>query len=125
MFKRPFGRGADRRRRAPAAGGSPAYPGSGLHVCAECRSDFVHALERHREGDARWLMLLRCGRCGSRREVIVSDDLVLRFDADVARGLAVIAGAPTTLDHERMAEQADTFAAALQLDLIDAGDFRP
>jgi hypothetical protein len=125
MFKRPFGRGARRRRRAEALSGPRAYPGSGLHVCADCRSDFVHAVERHRESDARWLMLLRCGRCGGCREVIVSEDLVLRFDADVSRTLAVIAGAAATLDQERMAEEADTFAAALQLDLIDAGDFRP
>jgi hypothetical protein len=125
MFKRPFDRSARRRRRAQALGGPRAYPGSGLHVCAECRSDFVHALERRREGDARWLMLLRCGCCGGCREVIVSEDLVLRFDADVSRALAVIAGAAATLDHERMAEQAETFAAALRLDLIDAGDFRP
>jgi hypothetical protein len=125
VFKRPFDRRARRRRRAEALSVPLAYPGSGLHVCAECRSDFVHALERHREGDARWQMLLRCGRCGGCREVVVSDDLVLRFDADVSRALAVIAGAAETLDHERMAEQAETFAAALRLDLIDAGDFRP
>jgi hypothetical protein len=125
MFKRLFDRGAPRRRRAHALGGRVTYPGSGLHVCAECRSDFVHALERHPEGDACWLMLLRCGRCGNRRDVIVSDDLVRRFDDDVSRAFAVIAGAAAALDHERMAEQADSFAAALQLDLIDADDFCP
>lgn len=121
MFDRPFNR---RRRRAAQRAAPAAWPGSGLHVCSSCRSDFVHAAERRRESDARWHMLLRCGECGDCRAVVVSDDLVRRFDADVSRGLAVIARDVTTLDRERMAHQADTFAAALRHDLIDAGDFR-
>ena len=54
----------------------------------------------------------------------VSDDLVRRFDVDVSRGLAAIADAVTTLDGERMADQTEVFAAALQHNLIDAADFR-
>lgn len=103
----------------------PPSPGSGLHVCASCRSDFVHAAERRRQSDARWRMLLRCGECGGSRDVLVSEDLLRRFDADVLRGLTAIARDVTTLDRERMARQADTFATALQRDLVDAGDFRP
>ena len=113
------------KRRAPALAAHQSWPGSGLHVCASCRSDFVHASERHRDSDTCWRLRLRCGQCGGCREVIVSEDLVRQFDADVARGLAAIEGAVTTLDRERMAEQAETFAAALRHDLIDAGDFRP
>jgi hypothetical protein len=82
-------------------------------------------LDRHQESDARWRLSLRCGQCGSCRDVIVSDDLARRFDADVSRGLAAIASTLTTLDRERMADQTEAFAAALRLDLIDAGDFRP
>ena len=110
MFERPF------KRRA--------WPGSGLHVCSSCRGDFVHAIRRQRESDARWLLCLRCGQCGGCRDVVVSDDLVRRFDEDVARGLAAIEGDVTTLDRERMAALVEVFAAALQHDLIDAGDFR-
>ena len=113
------------RRHAKALAAQPSWPGSGLHVCASCRSDFVHASERRRESDARWWMRLRCGQCGGSRDVIVSDDLARRFDADVSRALAGIEGAITALDRERMADQAETFAAALRHDLIDAGDFRP
>jgi hypothetical protein len=102
-----------------------AWPGSGLHVCSSCRSDFVHATDKHRESAARWRMRLRCGQCGGCRDVIVSEDLVRRFDADVSRGLASIAGDLETLDRERMAAQVEAFAAALRRDLIDAGDFRP
>ena len=114
------------RAGADALAAPRSWPGSGLHVCATChRSASVHALERHREKDARWRMRLRCGQCGRSREVTVSDDLVRRFDADVSVGLAAIAGAITTLDREHMAAQAEAFAAALRHDLIDAGDFHP
>lgn len=100
-------------------------PGSGLHVCSSCRGDFVHLTQRRREGDGRWLLRLRCGQCEACRDVVVSDDLVRRFDEDVSRGLAAIAGDVTALDREHMAGFIEVFAAALQHDLIDAGDFRP
>ena len=48
-----------------------------------------------------------------------------RFDADVSRGLTSIAETVTTLDRQRMADEADVFAAALRQGLIDAGDFGP
>jgi hypothetical protein len=103
-----------------------SWPGSGLHVCASCRrSEFVYALERHRETDGRWLIRLRCGQCGGCRDVIVSDDLARRFDADVSRGLEAIDGAVTMLDRVRIANQVEAYVAALHHDLIDAGDFRP
>ena len=118
--------GIEEYRPGAAALAPRSWPGSGLHVCASCRrSEFVHAVERQRESDARWRLRLRCGQCGRCRDVIVSDDLLRRFDADVSRGLVAIASAVTTLDRARMADQADAFAAALRLDLIDAGDFRP
>jgi hypothetical protein len=88
------------------------------------RSEFVHALERHRERNGRWRIRLRCGHCGGCRDVVVSDDVADRFDADVSRGRAAVADAVTTLDYERMADEAVRFAAALQHDLIDAADFR-
>ena len=70
-------------------------------------------------------MRLRCGQCGDCRDVVVSEDLVRRFDADAARGLADIAGDLKALDLARMADQAEAFATALRHDLIDACDFRP
>jgi hypothetical protein len=122
VFERAFNRQA---RRAKALGPPRAWPGSGLHVCSACRSDFVHSADRRREGEARWRLGLRCGRCGACRDVIVSDDLLQRFDADVSRGLGAIAGDLATLDREHMAQQVEAFSIALERDLIDPGDFRP
>jgi hypothetical protein len=121
VFRRPFNRHA-RRAKAPAP--PLPWPGSGLHVCCSCRSDLVYATERRREGAGRWRLTLCCGQCGGSRDVVIGDGLVQRFDADVARGLAAIASDITALDRERMTEQVEVFAAALQRDLIDAGDFR-
>ena len=53
-------------------------------------------------------MLLRCGACGASREETVSD-----LDAELY----------DRLSQERLAEQAKSFATALELDLIGAEDF--
>jgi hypothetical protein len=101
-----------------------AWPGSGLHVCPACHGSFVHAVDRRRESEARWWLQLCCGECRSCRDVVVTDDIARRFDADVARGLEAIAAAAAHSDRQRMADQADAFAVALERDLIDAADFR-
>jgi hypothetical protein len=45
------------------------------------------------------------------------------FECAVARDFAAINRALRNLESERMAAQADAFAAALATDLIDASDF--
>jgi len=103
-----------RRRRQDRLGALPRrtpVPGSGLHVCPGCRAPFVHPVARSRIDGSRWSMILRCGDCGWQREVVVADDVVVRFDDDVRA------------DRERLAREADAFAAALDRDLIDAADF--
>lgn len=68
-------------------------------------------------------MILRCGECCCLREVVVADDIVVRFDADVRAATRSIAAAIDRADRERLAREADAFAAALDRDLIDAADF--
>jgi hypothetical protein len=65
----------------------------------------------------RWDLRLRCGQCGTYR------DVVKRYDLDLQRGIAEIAAALERHDHERMTAEAQVFIAALQHDIIDAGDF--
>jgi phosphoserine phosphatase len=64
---------------------------------------------------------LRCGWCGTSREVVVADAAAQRYDADLDRGTREIAATLRRLEHERMAEEADAFATALRLDLLGAG----
>jgi hypothetical protein len=98
-------------------------PGSGLHQCAFCRADSVVPVWWEDLDDERWHMLLRCGECGTYRDVVATDDVALAFERDLERGAAEIRAALARIDRARMATQADAFIAALRRDLIDAGDF--
>ena len=71
----------------------------------------------------RWTMLLRCGQCGTYRDVVVGGDLVKAFERDLNRGAAEIRIALGRMDRERMLAETEAFVAALQYDLIEAGDF--
>jgi hypothetical protein len=68
-------------------------------------------------------MRLRCGECGTYRAVVVSDDAAEQYDHDLCRGMAVIASALQREDQQRMRAEMQAFVAALERDLIDAGDF--
>ena len=68
-------------------------------------------------------MRLRCGQCGTYREVVVSNDAANRYEQELNRGMAEIAAAAARDDRERMGAEMRVFVAALEHDLIDAGDF--
>jgi hypothetical protein len=108
------------RREVP---GSSPLPGSGLHLCDGCHTDFVHPLEWREADGEHWWMRLRCGSCFREREITVSDAEAQRFGRDLDAAEAEIGRALAALDHERMQREADAFAAALERDLIDADDF--
>jgi hypothetical protein len=102
--------------------GTPA-PGSGLHQCALCHADCVVPIWWESVGRDRWHMLLRCGACGTFRDVTAADDVAEAYERDMERGTRQIRAAVDRMDRDRMAVQADAFVVALQRDLIDAGDF--
>jgi hypothetical protein len=127
MFERWRRRRRDRRALGPRR---TPVPGSGLHVCPECRAPFVHTVARSRLDTVRWSMRLRCGECTHERDVVVTDDVAARYEDDLrdaARGgggrEGAIPRAPVQQDRERLEREADAFAAALDRDLIDAADF--
>jgi hypothetical protein len=70
-----------------------------------------------------WRILLRCGNCDCRREVLATDEQALRVERDVAGDIVAMRRALERLDRDRFAAQADAFVAALTRDLIDASDF--
>lgn len=96
---------------------------AGLVDCIQCGSDFVVPTDWEPTLDARWWIALRCGQCGISREVNVTNDEAERFDAALDERMDVITGTLHRLDLERMAEEVETVLAALDRDLIDAGDF--
>ncbi len=74
-------------------------------------------------GEDRWHMLLRCGACGTYRDVTAPDDVAQAYERDVDRGVCEIRAAVDLMDREQMTLLTDAFVVALQRDLIDAGDF--
>jgi hypothetical protein len=94
-----------------------------LTFCRSCRSDNVSPIEWTDQGKSGWWMHLRCGSCEASREVEVSDAAAKRYDIDLNRGTREIAASLWSIEREQMAHQAEVFATALRLDLLDAGDF--
>jgi hypothetical protein len=98
-------------------------PGSGLHQCALCHADCVVPIWWESVDGDGWRMLLRCGACETYRDVIAPDDVAQAYERDLEHGMREIHVAVEKMDRDRMADQTDAFVAALQRDLIDAGDF--
>jgi hypothetical protein len=106
VFKRIFN-----RRRATLAD------------CTACGANYVHPVEWSPDDGESWWMLLRCGACGSTREETVSDSEAEVYDRELDRAEHRMRNAAERLSYERLAAQADSFATALELDLIGAEDF--
>ena len=73
--------------------------------------------------DAHWHIELRCGDCGHCWELDVHDSRAARFDMELDGDQRAIRRTLSSLDLERMADEVETFAAALSCDLIDPTDF--
>ena len=98
-------------------------PASDLHRCQLCYDDSVVPIEAEPLDLDLWDMRLRCGQCGTYRDVIVSDDAAQRYDKELNHGMAQIAAALQRAEREHMHAEVRIFIAALERDLIDAGDF--
>jgi transcription elongation factor Elf1 len=106
LFKRIFN-----RRRAT------------LSDCSECGADFVHPVEWSPNDGGTWWMLLRCGACGASREATVPDEEAERYDQELDMAEYRMRRAADRLSQEALEEQAESFATALELDLISVEDF--
>jgi hypothetical protein len=106
MFKRIF------RRRTRS-----------LADCPACGAHFVHPVEWSPKDDEHWWMLLRCGACHECREAIVDNLDAADFDRDLDIAQARMRREAERLSQELLADEAERFATALELDLIGAEDF--
>jgi uncharacterized Zn finger protein len=97
----------------------------GLLICRECGAAMVVPVAWREHDDASWWMRIRCGECGSSREVVIDDDRARRYERVLNRGVAELRQAVEALDRERMRRDSDVLRIALERDLIDAGDFAP
>jgi hypothetical protein len=94
-----------------------------LADCPACGADFVHPVEWSPKDAEKWWILLRCGACDVRREAIVNNHEAARFDRELDLAEARMRREADLLSQEQLAEEAERFATALKLDLIDAEDF--
>jgi hypothetical protein len=101
---------------------SPAIDAD-LMVCRSCRSEYVIPVDLAEQEDEAWWIRLRCGECGFVREVVVSDPTAQDYDRRLNHGMNEIARVLRRQELEQMARDADKLAIALELDLVDAGDF--
>jgi len=95
-----------------------------LDLCFECGQGFVYPVSWTELGRADWSLHLRCGACGASRDVVASNCAVEAFDRQLDREMEMIEAAADRLEHESFLAEADTFGAALRLDLLSADDFR-
>jgi transcription elongation factor Elf1 len=98
-------------------------PASGLHRCPDCGRDRVCPVDWEAVDEEHWEIALRCGECGTRRDVLATNAEAAEYDVVLDRQQRTIERALTRLDAERMAQELERFVRALADDLIDANDF--
>jgi flavoprotein len=94
-----------------------------LELCGLCGRDFVNPVEWEPMGSEWWRILLRCGECGTWREVTVTNAVAQRYDVELDRRAVGMTALLDRMDRERMLGQAEAMKTALELGLIDAADF--
>ena len=94
-----------------------------LLMCTACGSDKACPVEWAEAGEHHWWLLVRCGECEAWIQATIGNALATELDVELDRQQAQIAAAAAALQDERMADDADLLAAALELDLVDADDF--
>jgi hypothetical protein len=94
-----------------------------LRRCPECRSRFACPTSWTEHDEAHWHIELRCGECTHRWDAVIHNDRAARYDIELNADVSAIASVLARLDLERMARDAETFAAALARDLIEPADF--
>ena len=94
-----------------------------LHVCAQCEGEFVQATRWDEAVNGTRRVGLRCAACGHERETTADLTATALFKAAHTNGIEQLAETAERLARERMCMWVDSFAGALERDLIDANDF--
>ena len=115
-----------RLRRWLRSDAAPRVPLAGptSSCCSDCGKAFACPVTWTESGPADWWLLLRCGSCGSWRDVVASNPVVAAYDRILDEDLDTIRAAADRLEREALSAEADTFGQALRLDLLTADDFR-
>ena len=113
-----------RHRLRRARGRRLAATTGRLDLCGACGEAFVCPVTWSEQGPADWWLMLRCGSCGTSREVVASNAAVAAYDSHLDEGMQEINAAAEQLAREALAAEADALGTALGMDLLGADDFR-
>ena len=113
-----------RRRLRRARGRRLAASTGRLDLCGACGEGFVCPVTWSESGPADWWLLLRCGSCGSAREVVASNAAVAEYDSQLDDGMREINAVAERLARDALASEVETLSLALERDLLSADDFR-
>lgn len=117
------GRGAKSRRRAQKQ--QRAATLTDLTTCIACACEMVYPIDwaPAQSRDRRWHVVLRCPNCESIADGTFHEDLIERYDSMLDRGTDALVGDLCRLTRANMADEIDTFVAALTADAILPEDF--
>lgn len=87
--------------------------GRGLETCLVCGGDFVNPVDWDALEGGRFWMLLRCGQCGTWRDVTVSDATAERFETALDERVEVLTRALDRLERARMEDDVEAFVEGL------------
>jgi phage-related protein len=98
---------------------------AGLHVCEGCSSGLVQPTRWEQAGDrGHWRLWRRCPECGWAGDAVHGEREIDAYDEELDAGTQALSGVLKELVRENMQHVADSFAAALEADLLTADDFR-
>lgn len=108
----------------PPASPAPVDPVvDGLHVCPACRSGLVQPRSWHDAGPDHWLLERFCPDCWWVGEDRFAQEIMEAFDLALDDGTDALIGALHKLTAERMQDDVELFAAALDADALLPEDF--
>jgi len=97
----------------------------GLHVCSECGSHLVQPTRWEQAAKrGHWRLWRRCPECEWCCDGIHGEREIDAFDEALDDGAEALTHELEELERESMRHIAESFATALQADLITADDFR-
>jgi hypothetical protein len=98
-------------------------PDTDLHVCVHCASELAYPIDWEEAGEDSWSVTIRCPECEELREGVFAQGVVEAFDSHLDEGTEALTSDYRRLMRSNMAEEMETFAAALDAGAIVPEDF--
>jgi hypothetical protein len=102
---------------------APDQPLEDLHVCPDCDRDLVYPVEWEECSPTHWEVLLRCPNCEWTEVGVFDQPTVDRFDEQLDLGTEALIRDLKRLTRANMEDEIESFASALDSDLILPEDF--